>query len=77
MMEIYDVVTKLVGAIHPVGETTEDEKRFENLKVMTALVDNLIMDIDSIGMEKSRQEFSRKRAGEFADAFLTQLGIVE
>jgi len=76
-MEIYDVVKKLVGEIEPVGETYTDNARFENLKVMTELVDSLVKDIDYVGMEKDRHEYSRKRAGEFANKFLTQLGIVE
>lgn len=33
-MDIYEVVTKLVGPIDPAGETHTDKKRFENLKVM-------------------------------------------
>lgn len=75
-MEVYDVVKKLIGPIKPVGETNEDSRRFENLKAMTQLIDELLTDIDAVGMEKSRVEYSRKRAGEFADAFLTKIGIV-
>ena len=76
-MEIYDVVIKLVGPVKPVGETYEDDRRFENLKVLTALVDKLLTDIDTVGMEKSRVEFSRNRAGKYADDFLTKIGIEE
>jgi len=72
-MDVYDVVKKLVGEIKPVGETNTDDYRFENLKVMTDLVDKLLTDIDDIVPEKRSQEFSRKRAGDFADKFLTSL----
>jgi len=76
-MEVYDVVKKLVGEIKPVGETNTDNDRFENLKAMTDLVDKLLTDIDDVITEKNRHEFSRKRAGEFADEFFTKIGIVE
>lgn len=66
-MEIYDVVCKLVGPIKPIGETNKDNSRFENLKKMTELVDNLITDIDSVSYNnKNRYEFSMKRAGQYA-----------
>ena len=58
-MEIYDVVKKLVGKIDPIGETNTDNQRFENLKVMTELVDNLLTDIACVRMEKGRHEYSR------------------
>jgi len=77
-MEIYDVVKKLVGEIEPVGETYTDNARFENLKVMTDLVEKLLTDIADVATyEKDRHEYSRKRAGEFADKFLRSVGISE
>lgn len=74
-MELYDVVVKLVGSISPVGETHTDNERFENLKVMTNLVDKLLTDIDDVIPCKDRHEFSMKRAGEYADKFYNKLGI--
>lgn len=76
-MEIYDVVTKLIGPISPIGETNADEQRFENLKVMTELVDKLLGDIDKVIPCKNRVEYSMKKAGEYADKFFSQLGIEE
>lgn len=76
-MTLYDVVKKLVGDIDPVGETNADEKRFENLKDMTQLVDMLVGDIDRVASNKNRVEHSMKRAGQHADNFLTNLGITE
>ncbi|MFA5340161.1 MAG: hypothetical protein WC332_00145 [Clostridia bacterium] len=76
-MELYDVVKKLVGEIKPIGETTEDGKRFENLKVMTDMVDQLLTDIDEVASGKNRYEYSIKCAGEYADKFLTRIGITE
>lgn len=77
-MELYDVVTKLVGPTFPVGETTEDNQRFENLQALTALVDRLLTDIDMIAtLNQKRQEYSMKRAGDFCGKFLDKIGIVE
>ena len=75
--DIYAVVKKLVGPLHPVGETHTDNDRFENLKVLTELVDKLVDDIDRVIPNKNCHQHSMKRAGEFADKFLDGLGIVE
>lgn len=75
IMTIYDVVKKLVGPIRPVGDTIIDDERFKNLKVMTALVDKLLTDIDAVGTEATAPEYSRKRAGRFANDFLIYIGI--
>jgi len=75
VMELIDVVRRLVGPIDPVGDQGIDNKRFENLKVMTKLVDILVGDLDCVAENKLRNEFSMKRAGEFADKFLDDLGI--
>ena len=72
-MNIYEVVTKLVGSIQPVGETNEDERRFENLKTMTNLISALLPDIENVVHCKDRVEFSIRRAGEYADNFLKEL----
>lgn len=76
MIDNYEVVQKLIGPIKPVGEHHADEKRFENLKAMCELVDKLVTDIDEVIPNKNRIEASMKRAGEYADNFLTNLGIV-
>ena len=76
---ITEVVKRLVGDIKPKGETNIDDDRFENLKVMFELVNNLVYEIDSVAYDnKDKHEFSMKRAGEYASNFLTNtLGIHE
>ena len=76
-MDIHEIVKKLVGPIDPVGETNADDRRFENLKVMTELVGELLTDIDRVIPNKERVEFSMKRAGEHADKFYDEIGIKE
>lgn len=76
-MEIKEIVLKLVGNVHPIGETRTDNANFENLKMLCELVDKLVGVIDSVNYaNKDSHEFSRKRASEYARDFLTDtLGI--
>ena len=72
-MEIYEIVTKLIGKINPIGETNTDNERFENLKVMCDLVEKLIVDIDTVGYSnRNAYEFSKKRAAEYSEKFITE-----
>ena len=68
-----DIVKKLIGNINPIGETNTDDERFENLKEMCVLVNDLITDIDDMAYRNiNSHEFSVKRAAQFAHDFLTQ-----
>ena len=75
--EVYDLVTTLVGDIKPIGDTQADDKRFDNLKVICGVVDKLLYDIDAVIPNKNRAEHSMKRAGEYADEFMSKIGIEE
>ena len=78
MMDIHEVVMKLIGDISPIGETNEDNKRFENLKIMADLVDALLTDMDEIVFRKSNnQEYSIKRSVDFVIDFMDEIGIVQ
>lgn len=74
-----EVVKKLIGDIQPYGATHIDDKRFENLKTMCEVVNNLVIEIDSVAYEnKDRQEFSMKQMADYASNFMTKtLGVVE
>ena len=74
-----EIVQKLIGPINPVGETNADNKRFENLKIVCDLVNELVEEIDAVSWyNKNSQEYSRKRAAEYAEKFLSEtLGIVK
>lgn len=77
-IDVYEVVKKLVGPINPVGESHTDKNRFENLKVMTELVDCLLTDINAVSYKnKDRVEASMKKAGNFASKFFDEIGIKE
>ena len=75
-MSLHEVVKKLVGPISPVGETNEDNRRFENLKVTADLVDSLLSEMDDIVYRtSSNQEHSIKRAVGFIEKFFDSIGI--
>jgi len=76
-MDMHEVTTKLIGNVNPVGSSVEDAERFENLKVMTNLVEKLVEDIGQVATKRSSNEFSVSRAGTFAAKFLDDLGVVE
>lgn len=77
-MEMIDIVMKLVGEINPISESRTDKIRFENLKVATKLVIDLISKIDDVGYyNKDAWEFSRKRAAEHVAEFYNKIGIIE
>ena len=61
---VIEVVRKLIGPIDSVGETHTDDKRFENLKIACALVDDLLAEIGSES-RLGNQEFSMKRSAKY------------
>lgn len=76
-MSIHEIVVKLIGPTCPIGETNEDNARYENLKVMTHLVGKLLFDIDMVSKYKSCPEFSKSRAGKMAQGFLKDVKEVD
>ena len=74
-----EVVKKLVGNVQPYGATHIDDERFENLKAMCELVNDLVTEIDRVAYEnKDRHEYSMKQMADYASNFLSNtLGITE
>ena len=73
-----EIVMKLIGSIQPTGESNTDAQRFENLKELCSLINNLVTEIDDMAYRnKDAYEASVKKASEYAQNFLTNtLGIV-
>ena len=69
-MELLEIVMKLIGPVMPVGETREDERRLENMKVLTELVDRLLFEVDSASHNADRVEASMKAVGVHARDFM-------
>lgn len=76
-MENKEIVKRLIGEFRPTGESEEDRKRFENLKELCTLLNDLISEIEDVKFDfNASKEFSLKRASDYADEFLTEtLGI--
>lgn len=74
---VYEVVKKIVGPIEPVGCSNTDEKRLENLKLLTSVVGRLLNDIDSVAMCKNNYQHSMQVCGQWASDFQDEIGIPE
>jgi hypothetical protein len=71
-----DVVKKLIGSIEPIGKTEVDEKRLENLKAMTEMLDALLGEVMNVArFNKDRVEYSMNQCGKHAHSFLRSIGI--
>lgn len=70
-MKYADLIDKFVGPVNPIGETNEDDRRFENLKLLCDLT-HLTIDklVDVRENSKNREEYSIKRAFHLADEAL-------
>ena len=64
-MTNFDIVKKLIGDIHPVGETYTDEERFENIRAMALLAEEIIAELEKEIKNDDRYEYSIKRSGTF------------
>lgn len=66
-----EIVKKLIGNVHPAGQADRDDERFENLKAMCELANDLITEIDNVAYRnKDSYESSVKRASDYATNFL-------
>ena len=75
-MDIYEVAKKLIGEVEPVGETHTDDKRYENLKKLTNLTEQLLTDICRIENNyKNNHQHSMKRASTHCAGFLDANGV--
>lgn len=74
----YEIIKELLGPINPLGCSSRDNERLENLKETAEIVDKLLTDMDNIVVEnKHSQEKSIKDSVELVSKFYDELGIVE
>jgi hypothetical protein len=73
VMELIDVVRKLIGPIEPLGCSSRDKNRLDNLNKYISLVYHLIDDMKDVSKNKTSYEYSVKEIGETADKFLDDL----
>lgn len=73
MIDVCEVTKKLIGAVEPIGETTTDGKRLENLRIMIVVMENLLIDLHGVSEYRNCHEYSMKKAGDLANVFLQNL----
>lgn len=61
--ELYNIIMKLNGQIHPSGKHEVDQERLENLKNLIDLTDELLTTIDLLGGFRHRHELSIREIG--------------
>jgi hypothetical protein len=78
-MELIDIVDKLIGNIKPIGDTSVDEERFENLKVYCELINEMVRRVDDVACKNESSTLaSVKKANDYIGYFFTNtLGIAE
>lgn len=76
-MKIEEILEKLLGKIEPVGETNEDNERFENLfryrEVLDFIIDRLLI----CSNYKNDERYSVNRIGEKAFKILKDLDFIQ
>lgn len=69
-----EVIKKLVGSVNPIGETTTDAVRFNNLKLLTEVSENLLEIISHVHRQnKHSHEHSVRKAADHAGEFLERI----
>lgn len=72
-MDLFDIVTRLVGPVQPIGETYADDARLDNLKKLTELTERLLAEIRQAASCADRPEASMSKAGKYAKDFLDEI----
>ncbi len=71
-MELIDIVFKLVGSTIPLGDSSQDKERLNNLKTLCSLTEDLINHIDFLSQMKGQQH-SVKESQIFARKFIARM----
>lgn len=73
MFSVYEIATKLIGPVKPVGETNEDQQRFANLQHQCDLLQQLLEDIEEVARVADGGRASYMHAKKSAKVLLSQL----
>lgn len=77
-MELIDIVNKLIGNIEPIGDTSVDEERFENLKAYCELINEMVTQVDDVAYNNRNSNLaSVKKSNDYIDNFLTNTLNIE
>lgn len=72
-MEIEEIVLTLIGPVQPTGRHDVDQDRLSNIRNLTELVDELLIEIKQAAVSGNRIEASMKAIGKHASEFLEGL----
>lgn len=67
---IVEAVLKLIGEVEPVGETHEDNKRYENLKILEVVYETLTRKLVNISNGRHDNRDSVAQSGKLATRIL-------
>ena len=77
-MELIDIIDKLVGRIEPIGDTSVDEERFENLKAYCELINEMVKRVDDVVFNNWDSRLaSVKKFNDYISDFLTNTLKIE
>lgn len=74
-MSISDILGKLLGEIQPIGETNEDNKRYENIQNYYEALSYIISCLSIASQNKDRQEYSMQKIGKECYDILKEYGL--
>lgn len=69
----YQIVVELLGPIKPLGDSSQDTKRLQNLEGLITVIALLLNDIQQCAEYKDSHEHSVKEIGVMANRFLTEV----
>ncbi len=72
-LDHYEIVKRLIGPCHPVGETRADEVRLANIKALASLAHALVDDLRGIATAKDRREHSMRECGKVAEKTIASI----
>ena len=65
------VIDRLVGDIYPIGDSTIDEQRYENLKLMEQVLDILVGRMSVVAKDSDSPFASCRRLGDSAESWMS------
>jgi hypothetical protein len=70
---LYKIIQKCNGPIDPLGDSSVDGDRLDNLETVMDLCELMLRDIESVARDKGDHRGSIARAGKVADEFLREI----
>ena len=69
-MSVEEILEKLLGKIKPVGETNEDNNRYENIENYKKACNFIFSRLEEASLYADRKEYSMQKIGKECNEFL-------